>query len=93
MPRWGKVARIPLDIRNAAIHAVKYEGRTAVDVATQYGISSKSIWGWLKQEVEFTGIDNRESYKEVTRLKRENEDCLKIIGELTVIIDRLKKKS
>lgn len=37
-------------------------------------------------------MDNRDSYKEVARLKRENEDCLKIIGELTVMIDRLKKK-
>jgi hypothetical protein len=74
------------------MNAVKYEWRTAVDVATQYGISSKSICGWLKQEVQDTGVDHRDSYKEIARLKKENEDCLKIIGELTVLIDRFKKK-
>lgn len=74
------------------MNAVKYEGRSAVDVATQYGISSKSIWGWLKQEVLQTGVDNRDSFRENARLKKEHEDLLKIIGELTVIIDRLKKK-
>jgi transposase len=76
----------------AAMNAVKYEGRSAADVARQYGISAKSICGWLKREVDQTGVDNRDSYKENARLKKENEDCLKIIGELTVIIDRLKKK-
>jgi transposase len=85
--------RIPDDIRNAAIHAVKFEGRSAVDVGSQYGISSKSIGGWIKQEVLATGVDNRDSYRENTRLKKENEDYIKIIGELTIVIDRLKKKS
>jgi transposase len=75
------------------MNAVKYEGRSAVDVASQYGISSKSISGWLKREVDQTGVDNRDVYRENARLKKENEDCLKIIGELTVIMDRLKKKS
>lgn len=68
-----------MDIRNAAMNAVKYEGKTAADVARQYGISSKSISGWLRREVEQTGVDNRDVHKEVARLKKENEDCLKII--------------
>jgi hypothetical protein len=59
MPRGWRTQRIPLDIRIAAMNAVKYEWRTAVDVATQYGISSKSICGWLKQEVQDTGVDHR----------------------------------
>jgi transposase len=43
-----------MDIRTAAINAVKYEGKSAADVARQYGISSKSISTWLKREVEQT---------------------------------------
>ena len=38
-------------------------------------------------------MDNRDVHREVARLKKENEDCLKIIGELTIIIDRLKKNN
>jgi transposase len=68
-----------MDIRNAAMNAVKYEGKTAALVAKQYGISSKSISTWLRREVEQTGVDNRDVHKEVARLKKENEDCLKII--------------
>ncbi len=43
-----------MDVRNAVMQAVKYEGRTAADVARQYGISSKSIYTWLRREVEQT---------------------------------------
>ena len=50
------------------------------DLARQYGISDKSIYTWLHQDTGEPVI----SIIQYNRLKRENEELKKLIGELSL---------
>lgn len=54
--------------------------------ASQYGISSKTIYTWLSNHVKPEG-----SVLEINRLKRENDELKRIIGILTLDLERGKK--
>ena len=67
------------EIRNEILAKVK-GGEKVADLARQYGISDKSIYTWLHQG---TG-DQVVSIIQYNRLKRENEELKKLIGELSL---------
>ena len=70
---------IPKEIKNEILAQVK-AGEKVAELARQYGISDKSIYPWLHQE---TG-DQVVSVVQYNRLKRENEELKKLIGELSL---------
>jgi transposase-like protein len=70
---------IPKEIKNEIISKVK-NGEKVVDLARQYGVSDKSIYTWLHLE---TG-DRIVSIVQYNKLKRENEELKKLIGELSL---------
>lgn len=80
--------RIPKEIKDEILSKVK-EGRPATELASQYGISSKTIYTWIRMET--VGGDHSISPLEYHRLKRENDELKKIIGLLTLKIERGKK--
>lgn len=51
-----------------------------VDLAEQYGVSYKTIYGWLRQTTGKSVV----SALEYNKVKRENEELKRIIGELTL---------
>lgn len=51
-----------------------------IDLAKQYGVSDKSIYGWMRQD---TG-EEVVSLAKYSKLKRENEELKRLIGELTL---------
>jgi len=55
-------------------------GEKVVDLAKQYAVSDKSIYTWMHQE---TG-DPVVSVIQYNKLKRENEELKKLIGELSL---------
>lgn len=62
-------------------------GEKVLALADQYGISSKTIYTWLR-------LDTREpvvSVLQYNRLKRENEELKKLVGELTLNMSLGKK--
>lgn len=63
-------------------------GERVVDLAEQYGISTKTIYAWLRQD---TG-EGVVSVLDYNKLKRENEELKRLIGELTLNM-HLQKKS
>lgn len=79
--------RIPKEIKEEILAKVK-AGEQVVDVAQQYAISSKTIYGWLRQD---TG-EGVVSVLQYNKLKRENEELKRLIGELTLNM-HLQKKS
>ncbi|MEI7653644.1 MAG: transposase [bacterium] len=81
--------RIPKEIREEIISKVK-EGRSVVELSSQYGVSSKTIYAWLQLTggISATG---KSSLIEHNRLKRENDELKRIIGLLTLEIQRGKK--
>lgn len=56
-------------------------------LASQYGISSRTIYGWLRVD----SSDEVISILKYNKLKRENEELKWLIGELTLDLKREKK--
>ena len=70
---------IPKEIKTEILAKVK-SGEKVSELAHQYGISDKSIYTWLHKETGDTVV----SIVQYNRLKRENEELKKLIGELSL---------
>ena len=77
---------VPKEIREEVLLKVKM-GEKAIALANQYGISPKTIYGWLSKE----SSENVISILKYNKLKRENEELKKLIGEITLQMN-IKKK-
>lgn len=78
--------RIPKEIREEILAKVK-AGEKVASLANQYGISDRTIYGWLRKE---TGEDVVSVLK-YNKLKRENQELKRLIGELTLNMSLGKK--
>ena len=63
-------------------------GERVADLAEQYAVSTKTIYAWLRQD----SGEGVVSVLDYNRLKRENEELKRLIGELTLNM-HLQKKS
>lgn len=80
----GKV--VAKEIRAEIIGKVQ-AGERVPPLAEQYGISTKTIYGWLRQN----SGDEVVSVLEYNKLKRENEELKRLVGELTLNMHVQKK--
>ena len=84
----GSVSRqIAKAIKEEVIGKVR-AGERVVDLAEQYAVSTKTIYGWLRQD----SGEGVVSVLDYNKLKRENEELKRLIGELTLNM-HLQKKS
>ena len=77
--------RIPLETKNEIIGKVK-NGMSVTEVAKQYAVSTKTIYAWLSNQAR-----PEISILEYNRLKKENEELKRIIGIITLELERGKK--
>jgi len=77
---------IPKEIKDEILGKVKL-GAKVMDLAIQYGISDKSIYNWLHQDTSEELI----SVVKYNKLKRENEELKRLIGELSLNMSLEKK--
>lgn len=77
---------IPVPVKKQVLEEIK-NGATVKQMADQFQVSIKTIYGWLTKESV-----SQVSLTEYSKLKREKEDLLKIIGEITLELTRSKKK-
>lgn len=70
---------IPKEIKEEILTKIKSGGKV-MELAKQYGVSDKSIYVWLRQS---TG-EQVVSIVQHNRLKRENEELKKLLGEVTL---------
>lgn len=82
----GTVKFIPKEIKEQIIKRIKEEGITVATAAADAGISTKTIYNWMRSKTLTDG-----AVLEISRLKRENKELLEIIGELTHDLKRSKK--
>jgi len=75
----GNFKFIPKEIKTEIISKVK-NGEKVTDLAKQYGISDNTIYNWLHKE---TG-DQIVSVVQYNKLKRENEELKRLIGEISL---------
>lgn len=74
-------------IKDAAVDQVKNKGMPVSEVASKYSIDPRTIYNWLKKEVN--GSD-RNLILENNRLKKENEQLYNLLGRATVELKRPK---
>lgn len=79
--------RVAKEIKAEIITKVQ-GGEHVVELAEQYAVSTKTIYGWLRQN-SGEGVISALQYN---KLKRENEELKRLIGELTLDM-HLQKKS
>ena len=79
--------QIPKTTKEEILFKIK-NGEKVVELASQYGISSKTIYSWLRNQI----VPNI-SIMKVNRLRRENEELKRIIGLITLELERGKKNS
>jgi transposase-like protein len=82
----GTFKFIPKEIKEQILKRIKEEGITVSQAASDAGISTKTIYNWMRSKTLSDG-----SILEISRLKRENRELLEIIGELTHNLKRSKK--
>ena len=70
---------IPKEIREEVLTKAR-TGEKVAELAERYGISTKTIYGWLTKD---SGEDVISILKH-NKLKRENEELKRIIGKLTL---------
>ena len=79
--------KVPIQTKEEILSKIK-SGDTVAQTASQYGISSKTIYSWLRNQVR-----PKISIIEYNRLKRDNEELKRIIGLITLELERGKKSS
>ena len=82
----GTFKFIPKEIKEQILRRIKEEGITVAQAAKDAGISSKTIYNWMRSKTLSDG-----SVLEISRLKRENRELAEIIGRLTHNLTKSKK--
>lgn len=77
--------RVPLETKNEIVEKVK-QGMSVPDAAKQYAVSDKTIYAWLSNQTR-----PEISVIEYNRMKKENEELKRIIGIITLELERGKK--
>jgi transposase-like protein len=79
----------PIDpqIKAEILTKIRDEGMRVAEVANQYGVSSKTIYAWLRSNV----VDSNTSLiLQLNRLKKENEQLYNLLGRATAELKRPK---
>lgn len=77
--------RVPIDTKQEILTKVK-NGISIAEAAKQYAVSTKTIYTWLQNQTK-----PQLSILEYNRLKKENEELKRIIGIITLELERGKK--
>lgn len=83
-----KQHRVSADVKADIIKRVKEDGVSVADAAKDHGLHESTIYNWLG-----TGVSGTPSWAEFTKLKKERDDLIRLIGELTVKFSLAQKKS
>jgi len=79
--------RIAPEFKEQILRRIKDEGVSVAEAAKDHGIAEKTISGWIAKKT-----DGQPTLSELLKLKRENEQLLLLIGELTLKLSEAQKK-
>ena len=81
MPRY-----ISVETKKDILDLIK-NGSSVATVAAERGMSTKTIYAWLKGQADTSGVSNLE----MAKLRKENQELKEIIGILTLDKKRAEK--
>lgn len=79
--------RIAPEVKEQILKRIKDEGVSVSQAAKDHGVSEATIYTWIAKKTE-----GAPTLSEYLRLKRENEQLLRLIGEMTLKLSETKKK-
>lgn len=82
-----KQYRVAPEVKAQIINRIKNEGVSVAEAAKDHGVSEASIYTWLGKKAE-----GGPSVLEIARLKKENNDLLRLVGEMTLKLSETQKK-
>ena len=82
-----KTHRVAPEVKQEILGKIKEQGLTVKEAVEQYGVSDNTIYGWLSK-----GAKGAPTWGELNRIKRENQQLLNLVGELTVKLSTAQKK-
>ena len=77
---------ISSDVKEQVLKRIKKEGISVIKASEEHGISTHTIYRWLTNKVSAPTI------QEFNRLKKQNQELLALVGELTIKLSQTKKK-
>lgn len=80
------------EVKQKILSSVKNDGLSVKKLSDEYWVSTVTIYAWMKQEQEQNKW-NWYNLWELKRLKKDKEDLLLIIWELTAELNKTKKKN
>jgi len=80
--------KVAPEIKQEILGKIKDKGLTVKETVEQYGVSEKTIYGWLSK-----GAQGTPTWSQLNRLKRANQQLLGLVGELTVKLSTTQKKN
>jgi transposase-like protein len=79
--------KIAPDVREQMINRIKEGAATVQQAAKEHGISEQTVYNWLGRKVD--GIP---CVLEYAKLKRERDELLRLVGEITLKLSESQKK-
>lgn len=79
--------RIAPELKEQIINRIKNDGVPVAQASADHGVSVKTIYSWLGAKAQ-----GQPSWSEFNKLKREKEELLKLVGDLTVQLSTSQKK-
>lgn len=79
------------ELKNKILDAIKNDGITVRQASQEYGVSTVSIYDWLRKGYSSESWEKVNLW-EIRRLNKDKEDLLIIIWAMQLEINKLKKK-
>ncbi|MEK7185440.1 MAG: transposase [Patescibacteria group bacterium] len=83
----SKNHKVAPEIKEQILQRIKNDGVSIKQAATEHGLSDRTIYGWLGKQA-----DGGPSNAEIIKLRRENQELLTLLGEVTVKLSAAQKK-
>lgn len=80
--------KIDSSVKTEIFQQIRNQGMRVADAASTYGVSTRTIYGWLKEGV----VDNEKNLiLELRRVRKENEQLYRLLGRATAELQRPKR--
>lgn len=79
--------KIAPEVKEQILNRIKNEGVSVLQAAKDHGVSDVTIYSWISKKV-----DNQPTLGEVIRLRKENDELKKLLGEITLKLSESQKK-
>jgi len=82
-----KQFEISAEIKEQILNRIKEDGVAVTKVTEEHGIHTSTIYAWLSKDIKA-----QPSLREYLKLKKEKQELLVLVGELTIKLSQSQKK-